>query len=611
MSDRNFRTILCIFVLLFTMAAALAAQSAPPNAFLVHNLVSDLPGIADHQDPNLINPWGNGFGQSPFWIGNNGSGTSTLYDGTGTATALVVDIPAAGGAATGGPVTGVIFNSDSSNTAAFNVAAGKPASFLFCAEDGLISGWNSSVNSTQALVLYDNSKSGAVYKGCAIGGPSSAPLLYAANFNAGTIDVFDANFNPVVNPKAFQNPAIPAGFAPFNIQNIASTLYVVYAKQDAMKHDDVAGLGNGYLATFDLSGNLIANVISQSALNSPWGMAIAPASFGPFAGLLLVGNFGDGKINAFNASIFTSGNPVGTLNDLKGNPISIPGLWSINFGSGARNEDPGTLYFTAGIGGGPNNDPVESHGLLGSIQGVPFFPASGIVSSGSLLAGPIAPNAWATIKGNELSATIGSWNVTSNTLPTAVNDVGVTVNGEAAPVSYVSNTQINFLVPGDIPAGTAKIQTTNNGLASATASAPVALLAPAFFITATNATSGNDYVTATHANGSLVGPSATIKGATPAAPGETITVYGTGFGETSPPYANGQVVSTVLALPTTPTFVIDGFVAQVSFAGLVGPGVYSFSVVVPEAAQSADDLIVALLGDGETQANAFITVAAP
>ena len=154
---------------------SLPAQVTNPNTFLVHNLVSDLPGIADHQDANLINPWGNGFGASPFWVGNNHSGTSTLYDGTGTAVALVVTIPAAGGATSPGPVTGVIFNSFSSNTSAFTLAAGKPASFLFCSEDGVISGWNSSVDGTHARILFDNSKSGAVYKGCALAGTAAAP----------------------------------------------------------------------------------------------------------------------------------------------------------------------------------------------------------------------------------------------------------------------------------------------------------------------------------------------------------------------------------------------------------------------------------------------------
>ena len=397
--------------LIGSLAAQTGTAPAASISFLVHNLVSDLPGLADHQDPNLVNPWGNGFGQTPFWVGNNGTGTSTLYDGYGTATALVVTIPAAGGKGAG-PVTGVIQNAFSANVNVLDVAAGKPASFLFCSEDGLITGWNSTVAATAAQVLFDNSKSGAVYKGCALGGTSTAPLIFAANFNAGTIDVFDGafNLNPTAFAKGFLNPTIPAGFAPFNVQNIGGTLYVAYAKQDAMKHDDVAGAGNGYVAMFDMSGNLLANLIAQGPLNSPWGFAMAPAAFGPFGGALLVGNFGDGTINAFSP---TTGKQLGTLNSVTtGSPIVLAGLWAIDFGSGARNEDTGTLYFTAGIGGGPNNDPVESHGLLGSIQAAPFFPATGVVSGGSLLPGPIAPNTWIAIKGNELSPVSAAWKVT-------------------------------------------------------------------------------------------------------------------------------------------------------------------------------------------------------
>ena len=366
-------------VLASVFTVCLMAQTAP-NTFLVHNFVSDLPDIADHQDPNLLNPWGNGFGATPFWIGNNHSGTSTLYDGTGAILPVVVSIPAPGGATSGGAVTGVIYNTFGSNTAAFAVADGKPAAFIFCSEDGIISGWNSSVDATHALVLFDNSATGAIYKGCALGGTSDAPLLFAADFHNGKVDTYDGSMNLVQTTGGFADAAIPTGFAPFNVMLINGNLYVPYAKQDDDKEDDVAGPGNGYVALFDQSGSLITNLISQGALNSPWGMAVAPASFGPFGGALLVGNFGDGKINAFN--IFT-GALTGTLNDTTGNPIAYPGLWSISFGSGSRSEDPGTLYFTAGIGGGPNNDPVETHGLFGSIQPVPWFDSADIQNAGS------------------------------------------------------------------------------------------------------------------------------------------------------------------------------------------------------------------------------------
>ena len=605
---------LCAGVLLAAAAGSLAAQppSPLPNNYLVHNLVSDLANTADHQDPNLVNPWGNGFGASPFWIGNNGTGTATLYGGTGAAIPLVVTIPQAGNAGTAGPVTGAIFNTFGSNANAFDVQAGKPANFIFCSEDGVISGWNGGVSGTKASILFDNSKSGAVYTGCALGGTAAAPYLFAANFNAGTVDVYDGNLNlnpapytqstlpqPYSASSSFSNPAIPAGFAPFNVQNINGTLFVTYAKQDAQKHTNVGGPGNGYVATFNLNGSLIANLVSQGPLNSPWGMAIAPSEFGPFGGALLVGNFTDGKINAFNA---TTGAMLGTLDDTTGNPIAIPGLWSLNFGSGSQSEDLGTLYITAGIGGGPNNDPLESHGLLASIQAAPFFMTLGVQNGASFIAGPIAPNTWVSIKGNGLSTTTGTWQVTGSTLPTEVSGVGVTVNGTAVPVSFVSNTQINFLVPASVSIGAAQIQTTNNGLTSAPVTVNVGLLAPAFFTLGANAASGNVYIAAEHVDGTLIGPAATIKTATPAEPGETIMLFATGFG---PTLASGQ------ALAVPPAIAIDGIAANVTFAGQVGPGLYQINVAVPPNVTLGQDvLVVGLSSNFETQPNAYLTIAA-
>lgn len=605
---------LCAGMLLGVAAGSLAAQTnnALPNRYLVHNLVSDLANTADHRDPNLVNPWGVGFGPTPFWAGNNGSGTATLYDGTGAAIPLVVTIPQAGNAAAAGPVTGTIFNPFTSNANAFDVQAGKPALFIFCSEDGVISGWNQTVSGSKASILFDNSKSGAVYTGCAVGGTAATPYIYAANFSAATVDVFDANLNlnpapfnqngspqPFSGATSFANPPIPTGFAPYNIQNINGTLFVTYAQQNAAKNASVSGAGNGHVATFALSGNLIANLISQGPLNSPWGMAIAPPNFGLFAGAVLVGNFADGKINAFNAA---TGVFLGTLNDASGSAIAIPGLWSLNFGSGAESEDPGTLYLTAGIGGGPNNDPVESHGLLASIQASPWFTASGVQNAASSIAGPIAPNAWVALKGNGLSATTGTWQLTGSTLPTAVGGVGVTINGTAVPVSFVSNTQVNFLVPSTVSPGPAQIQTTNNGLTSAPVTVNVDALAPAFFTIGTDATNGNAYVAAEHSDGTLVGPAATIQGATPAEPGETVVLFATGFGST---LASGEV------LAVTPVVAIDGIAAEVSFAGLVGPGLYQFNVVVPPAVTLGQDvLVVGLSGDFETQPGAFLTIAA-
>ncbi len=604
------------------LLAAIAAPLPAANTYLVHNLVSDLPGIADHVDKNLVNPWGNGFsGTSPFWIGNNGTGTSTLYDGTGTATALIVTVPAAGGATTPGPVTGVLVNSASPS---FNVAAGKPASFIFCTEDGTISGWNSSVDPTNAKIMVDNSKTGAVYKGCTIGGTTTAPMLYAANFNSGKIDVWDGTLAPVSTTGAFTNPTVPAGFAPFNIQNMGGKLYVSYAKQDSAKKDDVSGPGNGYVAVFDMAGTLVgSNLIAAGPLNSPWGMAIAPATFGDAAGTLLVSNFGDGTIHSFN---LTTGALVGTLNTTaaptivfpNGVPISIPGIWSINFGNGGRGGDAGTLYFTAGISG--NGQPVESHGLLGSIQAAPSFQTSA-VTNGASFTGTLAPNSWVTIKGAGLAATTRSWQTadfSGTKLPTTLDGVNVKINGESAYVSYISPSQINILVPGDIPAGPVQIQTTNNGLTSATINATLVSTAPSFFILGTNATTKNQYIAATHANNSLGGPPSLITGATttPFKVGETIVLYGNGFGPTNPAAPNGTTISPALPLVTKPPVTIGGQPATVTFAGLVAPGLYQLNVVVPTGitlgatGTNTDVPVSATIGTAQSQA-AFISVSNP
>ena len=563
---------------IFALSAVLSAQTAPPNKFLVHNLVSDLPGIADHQDPNLLNPWGNGFANQPFWIGNNHSGTATLYDGYGNKVALTVSIPAPGGA-TGGAVTGVI---SSGAAAAFNTG-GKPSSFLFCSEDGIISGWNTG---TTAAVLVDNSKAGAIYKGCTLmTNTPIGPVLYAANFNSGKIDSWDGKLNANPLPaNAFVNTAIPAGFAPFNIQAIGSYLYVTYAKQDDQKEDDVAGAGNGYLAVFDTVGNLVGNLVAKGQLNSPWGLVMAPATFGPFPNALLVGNFGDGNINAFNP---LTGALLGTLGlvDSKGAAATIPGLWSLSFGSGAQNEDPGTLYFTAGPGGGPNNDPLESHGLLGSISPVPTVKTNGLLNAGSLLSGPIAPGTFVTISGNALSPITAS----AQTTGTALSGVSVAVNGEPAFVSFIGNTQINFLVPADVQLGPGQIVITDNGLASAPVATTIAPSAPGFFILGT--ASGTAYIAAEHADFSLIGPANLIKGATttPAKAGETIQLFGTGFG-------------------AKPEVIIEGIPATVTFGGQIAPGLYQINVVIPAGLATGDAEVVAFVGNAQSQAAAFIPI---
>jgi uncharacterized protein (TIGR03118 family) len=331
------------------------------NSFFQTNLVSDVAGIATQTDPELVNPWGLAAGPSgPFWVADNGTGLSTLYNKSGQHLPPVVTIPPPPGspAGTTAAPTGVIFD----GTAAFTVTAGGhsgPALFLFATEDGTISAWAPAVNATRAILEVNNSKSGAVYKGLADGVNAGKTLLYAANFRAGRIDIFDTHFHKVTLSGAFHDASIPAGFAPFNVQNIGGKLYVTYAKQDAARHDDVAGAGNGFVDVYNTAGTLLSRLkFTHKELNSPWGLALAPASFGPFGGDLLIGNFGDGRITAYNLK---TNLVAGQLDGVDGKPLSIGGLWGLHFGNNGAAGTGRTLYFAAGLD-------HEAHGLFGSLQ---------------------------------------------------------------------------------------------------------------------------------------------------------------------------------------------------------------------------------------------------
>jgi uncharacterized protein (TIGR03118 family) len=281
-------------------------------------------------------------------VSDNGTGKSTLYNGLGQKQGLIVTMPAGSE-----PITGQVFNGGSSNF--------HGDTFLFASENGTISGWRGALGTTAELLQTVN---GAVYKGLAIS--TAKDTLYAANFNSGAIDVFDSTH---VGPVAsFSDPNAGAGFAPFNIQNLCGKFYVTFALQDGAKHDDVAGVGNGFIDVFDPVLHTFTRLATGSgaggtvdALNSPWGLALAPKSFGKFGGDLLVGNFGDGTISAFDPS---TGAFLGLLRDGSGNPIVNPGLWGLSFGSGSATAPPDTLYFTAG-------GADEGSGVFGSLRSVP------------------------------------------------------------------------------------------------------------------------------------------------------------------------------------------------------------------------------------------------
>jgi uncharacterized protein (TIGR03118 family) len=325
------------------------------------NLVSDSAAVrAEHRDPHLVNGWGLAF--NPYgvaWVADNGTGFSTLYDGNGNPQSLVVQIPGAGGA-TGNP-TGTVFYGGNGFVVSKGGLSG-PSRFLFASEDGGIAGWAPNVDATHAIRVVDNSASHAIYKGVAISGNGRDQLLYATDFHNGKVDVYDSRFRPVSLPgKPFFDPALPSGYGPFGIQAINGDLYVSYAKQDADREDDVAGRGLGYVDVYDTDGRLIRRFASNGALNAPWGMTVAPASFGKFSNRLLVGNFGDGMINAYDID---SGRFVGRLKGMDHRPIRIPGLWGIAFGNGLNDQPVDTLFFAAG----PND---EKNGLFGRLDVVP------------------------------------------------------------------------------------------------------------------------------------------------------------------------------------------------------------------------------------------------
>jgi uncharacterized protein (TIGR03118 family) len=368
-----------------TIAGAAEDDSrALRNAYVVASLVSNVAGRATVHDPVLQNAWGVAFSPagSPFWVNDNGTGCSTLYRGDGTkVTTLQVSIPLPGNVvpvaschavdpnnppnpAPAAP-TGIVWNP----SAAFLVPGTKPpvpAVFIFATEDGTVSAWAGGLNpADNAVIAVDNSSSpaagnGAVYKGLVFGLSAKGGFLYATNFRAGTIDVFgptgsDGLFTPATTDGGFADPNIPAGYAPFGIANIDGDLFVTYGQQNAAKHDDVAGPGHGFVDVFDTDGHLLRRFASRGPLDSPWAITRASFAFGRFSGRILIGNFGNGRINAFD----DNGRFIDELDDAHGKPLVIDGLWTLTLGGG-RGSSSDTLYFTAG----PNG---ESDGLFGNI----------------------------------------------------------------------------------------------------------------------------------------------------------------------------------------------------------------------------------------------------
>ncbi|HKA40716.1 MAG TPA: TIGR03118 family protein [Burkholderiales bacterium] len=344
-----------------TVALCLATWGPAFAAYIQTNLVSNATGPAPVVDPNLVNPWGLASGPgTPLWVADNEFSVATLYSGTGVVQTLVVSLPF-------GSPTGVTSNP----TGEFLLVPGAnntSALFMFSTEAGTIDGWNPGVNLTAASVAVNHA--GAVYTGLTLGvRGAQTNTLYAANFRAATIEAFDSAFSPVSLPGAFTDPNLPRGFAPYNIQNIGGILYVTYARQDAAQLKALPGAEAGFIDKYTTDGALIGRLVSRGVLNAPWGIALAPAGFGEFANDLLVGNFGDGTINAFDPD---TGALLGTLEDANGVAIINAGLRGLIVGNGANGQDPNALFFTADLtdtAGAAGVDITDTAGAAGGLFG--------------------------------------------------------------------------------------------------------------------------------------------------------------------------------------------------------------------------------------------------
>jgi uncharacterized protein (TIGR03118 family) len=333
-------TLLVLITMTFTAAFARA------DSYSWTNFQSDIAGVAQHVDPNLVNPWGMAASSGgTIWVSDNGTGVSTLYQQDGTALSLVVEIPTAARNRGVGNPTGIVFNSTSFFQVTLN-GNSQPARFIFVSEDGSISGWSPALDQTHAIIAVDNGTNRginrAIYKGATLGVANGHNFLYATNFHTGHVETYDESFHQV-NPGGFADPSLPAGYGPFGIRNFNDEIFVTYAKQDHDREDDVPGPGFGFVNVFDTSGNFLRRLISNGNLNAPWGLALVEDE-------LWVGNFGDGKINNYDPA---TGAFIETISRADGTPLEFEGLWDLlPLGDG--------VYFTAGIAD-------EEHGLFGII----------------------------------------------------------------------------------------------------------------------------------------------------------------------------------------------------------------------------------------------------
>ncbi len=337
MQRRKIAFTLCLGLAVVLVSSAALAQ------YQLKNLDSNQAKTAKYMDPLQVNGWGLAYAPGhPFWVSDQGSGWSTLYNGQGVKQGLVVLIPSAAGAGPGQP-TGIVFNGSSD----FQIQ-GWNAFFLFATLDGTISGWAPQANPNDAIIAVNNSAAGSVFTGLAVTNRPSGNLLYAADLANNVVDVYDGSFNLV---NSFTDPTLPAGNVPFGIQDINGLVYVAFAQADEAP--------GGYIDVFEEDGTFVKTLAHGAPLNQPWGFAVAPKNFGPLSNTLLVSNnTNSGTINAFNLE---TGQFVGTLKDTNGKDIVIDQLWGIEFGGGtANNGQTNQLFFTSG----PYNNLAGTFGVI-------------------------------------------------------------------------------------------------------------------------------------------------------------------------------------------------------------------------------------------------------
>jgi uncharacterized protein (TIGR03118 family) len=446
------------------------AAFAQTSSFVQTNIVSDGAVSAQVTDPNMLNPWGIALGKA-FWVDGEKSGFALVDNATG-AQQFKVTVPPVSSTATKGSPTGVVLNSD---TTLFPITGGA-STFIFATRDGSIAAWNTTTNPNAVTVVNNNSK-GAGYTGVAIDNNSTATYLLAANFNLGTIDVFDSNFKPAALQGDFTDPAIPSGFSPFSVHVLNGSVYVAYAQISAEK-DQVVGAGLGFVDVYDLNGNLMHQAIAQGNLNAPWGVAIAPDGFGSFGGDLLVGNFGDGVINAFDPNTFDF---RGALQNAQGAPIANTGLWEIVFGSSTLG-DPNALYFAAGIN-------AAKDGVFGSISVAgppPASPDFTIQAAESTLQVTATKPATDTIALASTNGFSGAVSLSCSGLPAGAScsfnpgSVSLTSSGTVSVTLSISETSSSAALRPDSAVGSGQLLHGRSAVALAFIS-PLALLAFAGF----------------------------------------------------------------------------------------------------------------------------------